>query len=671
MWDGPGDRSFDLQWQLIGGDSEQTRGSTNDISMEAGDVLLLPITFAAPDVNDRSEFIIEMQLSENGETLAEDSFAIRVFPKTSPPRLTAKAAIWDPEGKTKKWTGNFFASPPTDVVPGDTLEGYDLLLVGREALGPGAELPWSPEDIRRGLKVIVFAQKPRLWEGFGFIPDDLMSRRVFPNVKTHPMLDGLETEDLRDWRGSPDLLPAFEREYGHDGPRSPRSSNRNTVASVVLRIPETIGFTPILNAEFDLDYSPLLQFRDGSGAVWFCSLDLDERVDVDPVATRLAANLLKAAVNYTPQNTKVTVVRPNEPLDNPEVLEFVRNGGRAVILPRPATDIEALGFSLESARLHRAALPGDALFAGIGPRLLRWRDVLELDVFSPAGQPEGSRVYSDGLFLTQKIGLGERLFIRPGAELLETRYAEDKEKHAAVQTSVWRLRQLTAQLLTNAGVSPAPEVAARLAKLTPPPAFEDLATWYATGPFYVDRSKPAAEVLDQSFSAETNAIEGNTSPDVIYPTPDGRSLNFRTIARGQPHPQGGLYVDLESALRPDRLRSVGYATRIVRSDSAREAILRLGVDFWMQVWVNGKTVYRLADHRAAPTPNRHVVKVNLKPGDNVITIKVVGGNNGFGFWANISTGTVDVADIGGEDADAVSLYPPDIHAFDPYVYHYW
>ncbi|MCF7849988.1 MAG: hypothetical protein K9M45_14135, partial [Kiritimatiellales bacterium] len=168
VWDGPGDRSFDLQWRLMDGDSEKTRGNKHDISMAAGDVLLLPISFTAPDVDDRSEFIVEMQLSENGEPVAEDSFAIHVFPETSPPRLSAKAAIWDPEGKTRKWTRNLFTSPPTDVVPGDTLEGYDLLLIGREALGPGAELPWKPGDIRRGLKVIVFAQKPRLWEGFGF-----------------------------------------------------------------------------------------------------------------------------------------------------------------------------------------------------------------------------------------------------------------------------------------------------------------------------------------------------------------------------------------------------------------------------------------------------------------------------------------------------------------------
>jgi beta-galactosidase len=102
---------------------------------------------------------------------------------------------------------------------------------------------------------------------------------------------------------------------------------------------------------------------------------------------------------------------------------------------------------------------------------------------------------------------------------------------------------------------------------------------------------------------------------------------------------------------------------------AREATLRLGVDYFMRVWCNGEMVYDLDHGHSSPQPNRHIVNINLKKGENVITIKVMTGSKGFGVWSNLSTPGIQDQSEG--PVVEVPLYPKDINFFDPYEYHYW
>ena len=65
-----------------------------------------------------------------------------------------------------------------------------------------------------------------------------------------------------------------------------------SVASVVIETPHRGAFTPILECEFDLAYSPLLQWQHGKGLILFCQLDLTGRIDLEPAAGVLAQNLI-------------------------------------------------------------------------------------------------------------------------------------------------------------------------------------------------------------------------------------------------------------------------------------------------------------------------------------------------------------------------------------------
>ena len=73
--------------------------------------------------------------------------------------------------------------------------------MGKGALtadGPGPDL----SRVRDGLKVIVFEQTAdALEKRFGFRIAEYGLRQVFPRVPDHPLLAGLDAENLRDWRG--------------------------------------------------------------------------------------------------------------------------------------------------------------------------------------------------------------------------------------------------------------------------------------------------------------------------------------------------------------------------------------------------------------------------------------------------------------------------------------
>ena len=690
VWDGPGTRRLTARWRLEHNSALLGHGEAT-LRVAAGEVAFAPIVLRAPQVKERMDFELKLAVSEEGEDVAHDSLTLTVFPR--PPAslaLPERVALWDPAGKSRAWLDRLGVDC-TPIEPGDGLGDYRLLIVGREALTPGAALPYTPADVARGLNVIVCAQLPGMWEGLGFMADDLQSRRVFIGDPTSPIVAGLRDVDLRDWRGTPDLLPEFRRTFDHDALRAPKSSNRHTVASVVLRVPAVVGFTPILNCEFDLDYSPLLQWRYGHGVITFCTIDFTGRDAQEPVAELLARNLLRATADGPREPTRTTVVSGQDDLsalgvssasatgrdpkstlyvlssdaapDDAALLDAVRRGARAVVLPHDADALAKAGYSTVEKSAFRVPPPQGKSFAAVGPRLLRWRDSLPFAAFTRQGQPAGSTVAGDGLFLTRRLGKGNLLFVQADPGVLARRYEGDRARQEAIRLSVFRLQQLTARLLTNAGATASDTLARRLCQLQAGAAYEELKTWHVLGP-YAPESKAAGTVLAAVFPGEEAAIAGDTNPNITYRRADGTQLDFRKTVSAN----ADGFVDLGAALRPEGM-AVAYVTRAVNSAMARRATLRLGVDYWMQVWLNGTLVYRLDHGHGSPKPNRHLVDLDLREGENVLTIKVLSGSKGFGFWADLAR--PNAQDTGSAPPLDVALYPADAAYFDPYEYHYW
>lgn len=241
----------------------------------------------------------------------KDSFAIHVTPR--PPAVPAGGtiAVFDPKGETGKLLGAHGVKFRT-VEAGTDLADVDVLVVGKGALTPDGPGP-DVSRVRDGLKVIVFEQTAKvLEERFGFRVAGYGLRDVFRRVPDHPLLAGLDAPHLRDWRGeatlsTPRLAYTLRPRYGPtvkwcgiEAPRVWRCGCRGNVASVLIEKPARGDFLPVLDGGYALQYSPLLEFREGKGMVLFCQADVTGRTEPDPAAETLATNILRYASAWKP-----------------------------------------------------------------------------------------------------------------------------------------------------------------------------------------------------------------------------------------------------------------------------------------------------------------------------------------------------------------------------------
>ena len=245
-----------------------------------------------------------------------DTFTIHVMPHLAAPRVTPTIAVFDPTGETMQTLGSLGVSCHSVGARTDLDLGRDdILVIGKGALtvdGPGPDV----RRVRDGLKVIVFEQTGDVLEKrFGFRIAEYGLRQLFPRVPDHPLLEGLDVEGPRDWRGKatirpPRLVYSIGQAYrqttrvvqwcGLDVPRVWRCGRRGNVASVLIEKPAKGDFLPILDGGFSLQYSPLLEYREGKGVVLFCQVDVTGRTESDPAAGTLVHNLVAYVSAWQP-----------------------------------------------------------------------------------------------------------------------------------------------------------------------------------------------------------------------------------------------------------------------------------------------------------------------------------------------------------------------------------
>src|SRR5262249_12616880 len=128
----------------------------------------------------------------------------------------------------------------------------------------------------------------------------------------HPLLAGLTEDHLHDWRGeattlAPQLTYKMRPRHGPtvqwcgiDVPRAWRCGCRGNVASVLTEKPARGDFLPVLDGGYALQYSPLMEYREGKGMVLFCQVDVTGRTERDPAADALTRNLLRYVAAWKP-----------------------------------------------------------------------------------------------------------------------------------------------------------------------------------------------------------------------------------------------------------------------------------------------------------------------------------------------------------------------------------
>jgi hypothetical protein len=282
----------------------QALAGQKEITVPPGDQVRLPLRFPLPTdlVPGPYELTATVKFS-TGETQS-DSFTLDVMPRPVASQVDARIALFDPKGETGKLMESMGVRCQT-VDASANLATFDILLVGKAALtldGPAPDLA----RVRDGLKVILFEQTSEVLEKrLGFRVAEYGLRNLSVRVSDHPALAGIAAENWRDWRGAATILsPQLKYETrprfgptvkwcGIEVPHLWRCGNRGNVASVLIEKPACGDFLPLLDGGYSLQYSPLLEYREGKGMMLFCQVDVTGRTENDPAAECLTRNLLR------------------------------------------------------------------------------------------------------------------------------------------------------------------------------------------------------------------------------------------------------------------------------------------------------------------------------------------------------------------------------------------
>jgi hypothetical protein len=212
------------------------------------------------------------------------------------------------------------------------------------------------------------------------------------------------------------------------------------VASALIEKPARGDFLPIVDGGFSLQYSPLIEYRDGEGMILFCQMDVTGRSESDPAAETLVRNMLKYVSAWKPaphrraayigdpdglkflellgvsashyeggnlQADQVLIVGPGGgrklAADKAAVVEWLNSGGKLVAIGLDQLDADgALPFkiSLRSGE-HIASHfdpPGlNSPLVGFGPADVHNRDPRELPLVAA-----GATVIGDGVLALAK-----------------------------------------------------------------------------------------------------------------------------------------------------------------------------------------------------------------------------------------------------------------------------
>jgi beta-galactosidase len=307
---------FDASWTLDLRASAVT--TTGARSIETGQISFTPLSFDLPASLKPGTYRIKATVAFGGGETQEDAISINVLPPSAPVKTIAKIALFDPKGETAKLLKDMKVDFQAVDARTD-LKGFDVLIIGKDALTPDGPGP-DVTRVRDGLKVIVFEQSAKTLERrFGFRIAEYGLREVFRRVPDHPLLAGLSASHLHDWRGEATILPprldyTLRPRYGPtvkwcdiEVPRVWRCGNRGNVASVLIEKPACGDFLSILDGGYGLQYSPLLEYREGKGLVLFCQMDVTGRTESDPAAADLASNIVSYAAAWKPRASRKAI----------------------------------------------------------------------------------------------------------------------------------------------------------------------------------------------------------------------------------------------------------------------------------------------------------------------------------------------------------------------------
>jgi beta-galactosidase len=400
----------------------------------------------------------------NKQIIAENSF-IYTFDPVGKTNYMLKTLGY----KVKNWKGDI---------------NIPFLVIGRDVLSEKFKLPASLENfVKNGGKAIVFNQQDSVLEKSGFRVSKYVSRYVFP-IEDNVITKDLDELDLRNWAGVGTINTAYPDYMNSPYEKSPDDSpiygwhwgNRGSVATNAIEKPHNSGWTPLMQCEFDMAYSPLMELNYGKGKLIWCSLDLEDHADQDPVAEILAKRLMEYMKNskLQPRNLKtifignsleqklldnvgLDYVKSNQIESNAELIicgsvnsmqekeltQYANNGGKVFILPKKAETIfMGVSFTMDSNFDGGKIIPDWDLSKGLSLSDVRYRSTTPSILLK-----KGCDISINGLLGRKNLGKGEVVF----CQIDPNRFHADTLTYN--RFTRWRANRAVVQVLANLGAS--------------------------------------------------------------------------------------------------------------------------------------------------------------------------------------------------------------------------
>lgn len=331
-------------------------------TLNPGEVRHLPLSVTLPNVDSRTEY----KLIVETESLPAASMNITVFPAGTVPVVSGKSdreiALYDPKGFTAE-TLKRLKINLSDASKLDSLNGIQLLLIGRESLSPEfmplARKLHLRDAVNSGkLNLIVFEQKPEALALLGLKTTPIYAREVFPG---HGFtVPGMKAEDFSQWAGNGTLAPAKQPPAANteDTVASPlwHWNNANIVSSYPVRRVAEGDFRILLSCGKDLIYTPLFELKSGKGRILFCQMEISGRTKNDPAADLLAAHLI---AEYTKKNRKaesVPSLLAPDTIPETEIPKLLRQVQKGAVLIVPPGSASLFGVSIKAQEVNRFEL---------------------------------------------------------------------------------------------------------------------------------------------------------------------------------------------------------------------------------------------------------------------------------------------------------------------------
>lgn len=463
------DAEYSLEWTATFGGKKIASGKLEGVA-PVGETAFAQFAFGAPQTDAKAKGKITLN-GKVGGIENSDEFEFTVYPQTKFPSATVK--VFDPDGKTAK----YLESLGVKTVPWDGSSDGGLIVIGENAF---AEKPAGKIQafVKDGGSVLVLSQPEEILEkSCGLRLSQFVSRRMFvvPTVKDHPVVAGLDSEDFRDWRGAGTFAP--ERKMVDTlGDPSPKYGwhwgNRGSVASQSLEKPHRSGWRPLLEGEFDLSFSPLMEREIGKGVAVFCGLDLIGRTQRDPVADIVLSRLISTLSDRKPAQkaerptfyigdkrgeqflsslgikfektdkipqSGLVIVGEDSNASDAEMLAAMENGANFVLIER-ANAAPRFGIAKKDGRVSKAlGLPDWREFRGVSLSDAHTRADIPAKIFDTKDSAFG------GIWAVYRHGKGAAFM----ASLLPDEFDLDKQPY--LKYTSWRMYRTFSQLAGNLG----------------------------------------------------------------------------------------------------------------------------------------------------------------------------------------------------------------------------